>query len=70
MNEDQRKMAQGYQDMLWSLAEKEQKLANLKELDRKENETYLAFIKRKDKEKADYMKERATIEAEKQRSFW
>ncbi len=51
--------------MLWSLNEKEQKLAQLKALDRKENETYLAFIKRKDKEKADYMKERAKIEAEK-----
>ena len=34
--------------MLWSLADKEAQLNNLKELDRKENESYLAFIKRKD----------------------
>ena len=65
MQEDQRKKAQGYKDMLWSLAEKERKLQELKELDRKENETYMAFIKRKDKEKANYMAERAEIEAEK-----
>ena len=51
--------------MLWSIAEKERKLQELKELDRKENETYMAFIKRKDKEKANYMAERAELEAEK-----
>ena len=49
--------------MLESLARKEKKLSDLKALDRKENETYLNWIKRKDKEKANYMAERQAIEA-------
>ena len=51
--------------MLWSLEDKQKRLESQKEVERKENESYIKWTKRKEAQKADYMAERKAIEDEK-----